>query len=94
MIKRILKYFFPVPTYIVLGLIGLYRLIPFRGMISRCRFTPTCSAYTFEAVKRYGATRGVFMGVKRIFRCHPFARGGYDPVPELDGKNAKTHNHS
>ncbi len=45
-----------------------------------CRFTPTCSEYALEAVSRHGAVRGMGLAVWRILRCHPFARGGYDPV--------------
>ena len=45
-----------------------------------CRFYPTCSEYMAEAVRRYGALRGVWMGLKRLVRCHPFTAGGLDPV--------------
>ncbi|MCK5332757.1 membrane protein insertion efficiency factor YidD [Candidatus Parcubacteria bacterium] len=45
-----------------------------------CRFQPTCSEYTYQAIEKYGAFKGIFMGVKRISRCHPMSRGGYDPV--------------
>ncbi len=50
-----------------------------------CRFVPTCSEYARTAVERYGAIHGGWLAAKRIARCHPFAKGGYDPVPEWPG---------
>jgi putative membrane protein insertion efficiency factor len=47
---------------------------------SACRFYPTCSEYMFQAVEKHGAVRGVWMGLRRLVRCHPFHEGGFDPV--------------
>lgn len=65
----------------ILFLIELYQ--KFSGMFSpRCRFYPSCSHYTHDAIDRHGVLKGVFLGCKRILRCHPFNDGGYDPVPK------------
>lgn len=46
----------------------------------KCRFYPTCSAYAMQAIEKYGVLKGLFLGVKRILKCHPFHPGGYDPL--------------
>jgi len=48
-----------------------------------CRYYPTCSEYTYDAIKSHGILRGVVLGTKRILSCHPWSKGGYDPVPDL-----------
>ena len=68
-------------TGVVLRAIRVYQLTMAPLFAGSCRYYPSCSQYTYEAVTRYGWARGSWMGIKRIGRCHPFARGGYDPVP-------------
>lgn len=67
---------------LILGIIRVYQwtLSPLLG--NACRYYPSCSRYTYEAVQRFGAMRGSWMGIKRILRCNPWFEGGYDPVPE------------
>jgi len=69
------------PKTISLQLVRFYQkfLSPLTG--SSCRFYPTCSQYTYEAIEKYGALQGIWLGGKRILRCHPFSEGGADPVP-------------
>lgn len=66
---------------IVLKLIVLYQRFISPLLAPRCRFYPSCSQYCFDAVEQYGIIKGLFLGIKRVLRCHPFNEGGYDPVP-------------
>lgn len=66
---------------VALGLIRLYQITISQIMPHSCRFTPTCSQYTYESIARFGLFKGVWLGMKRLSRCHPFHPGGYDPVP-------------
>lgn len=64
-----------------LFLIKLYQLTLSPLLGTRCRYHPTCSAYTQEAITKHGLFRGAFLGLRRLSRCHPFHEGGIDPVP-------------
>ena len=74
---------------IVLLLIRGYQLALSPLLGRHCRFLPTCSQYAFEAVQRFGAFKGSWLGLRRILRCHPFHAGGHDPVPELQEVKSK-----
>ncbi|MBN1633469.1 MAG: membrane protein insertion efficiency factor YidD [Ignavibacteria bacterium] len=73
--------------FILINLIRLYQISISPLLPSSCRFYPTCSNYSIEAIKEHGALKGLFLGIKRILKCHPFHEGGYDPVP---GRNLKS----
>ena len=62
-------------------LIAAYQTIVSPLLGPRCRYHPTCSDYMSQAVEQHGALRGVRLGLKRLVRCHPWAEGGYDPIP-------------
>jgi putative membrane protein insertion efficiency factor len=63
--------------YIIKG----YQLFISSWLPPVCRYYPTCSSYAMEAIEKYGAAKGFWLGLKRVLRCHPFHPGGYDPVP-------------
>jgi len=66
---------------IALAMIRFYKRFLSPMLPSSCRFEPTCSVYTYQAIEKYGVIKGSWMGARRISRCHPFHPGGYDPVP-------------
>lgn len=71
---------------VLIFLINCYQKVPGRWH-DACRFTPTCSEYAKTAIERFGAFKGTMLSIKRILRCHPFGKSGYDPVPlELKGR--------
>jgi hypothetical protein len=68
-------------TWLFIGLIRLYQAFISPLLGARCRFTPTCSAYGLEAIKKYGALKGGYLAMKRFLSCHPWGKSGYDPLP-------------
>jgi hypothetical protein len=69
-----------IPKLVALQLLRAYQWMISPLLPPSCRYVPTCSEYAMEAIERYGALRGSWMAFIRILRCHPFVRGGYDPV--------------
>jgi len=75
--------------WIVIGLVRFYQLFISPVLGPRCRFYPTCSSYTIEAIKMHGVLCGSWLAIKRIGRCHPANPGGVDPVPSCGCKHSK-----
>ena len=77
MLRKIL---YPV-TLLLKLLVRAYQLIISPNLPQSCRYTPTCSQYTIEALEKHGPIKGLFLSIKRILSCHPWGGSGYDPVP-------------
>jgi putative membrane protein insertion efficiency factor len=67
--------------YVGMALIRLYQMTLSKALPPSCRFEPSCSHYTYQAIEKYGLIKGSWLGFRRILRCNPFNPGGYDPVP-------------
>ena len=74
---------------VLLALIKGYRLFLSPLLGASCRFYPTCSTYAVEAIEAHGATRGTWLALKRILKCHPWHPGGVDPVPPVEAGSRK-----
>ncbi|HEC82928.1 MAG TPA: membrane protein insertion efficiency factor YidD [Firmicutes bacterium] len=68
-------------TTVLMIIIRVYKVVLSPVLPPSCRFTPTCSTYALEALRRHGLRRGVVLAVRRILKCHPLGGGGFDPVP-------------
>jgi putative membrane protein insertion efficiency factor len=79
-----------VAKLVVLQLLRLYKGAVSPLLLPACRYVPSCSEYAMEAVERYGVLRGGGMALKRLLRCHPFVRGGYDPVAKIHAVHGET----
>ena len=75
--------------WILTKIIRAYQLFLSPVLGSSCRFEPTCSHYSLQAIEKHGAIKGTWFAVKRIGKCHPWGKGGYDPVPEVKSKRSQ-----
>lgn len=73
--------------YLFIAIVRVYQYIISPYLPNNCRYTPTCSQYAVEAFEKHGALKGGWLTIKRIGRCHPWGRGGYDPVPNREHKS-------
>lgn len=78
--KIIFYYIFRIPSFILMGVLKFYKLVISPWMPGACRFYPTCSEYSLQAIKKYGIFKGFYLSLKRVLRCNPYSKGGYDPL--------------
>ncbi len=79
--RRILITLLRLPQKVLMGLVTAYRLLISPALGSNCRFEPSCSAYSLQALGQHGALAGSYLTLRRVARCHPWCDGGHDPVP-------------
>jgi len=81
-LKSIVNYISTAVKWVLIKLVRLYQLTLSPLLGQNCRHFPTCSSYTIEAIEEWGPMKGVWLGIKRILKCHPWGTSGYDPVPK------------
>ena len=79
--------------YLFISIIKIYQRFISPFFPSSCKFSPTCSKYGIEAINKYGPLKGGFLTIKRILRCNPWSKGGYDPIPWKDFYTFKLQSH-
>ncbi|MGD9901477.1 MAG: membrane protein insertion efficiency factor YidD [Spirochaetales bacterium] len=89
MIQKIVKILLYPIKLLLIGLIYFYKIFISPILPKSCIYTPTCSTYSLEAIKRFGPIKGSFLSAKRIISCNPMAKGGFDPVPDNIKGDAK-----
>ncbi|WP_210413923.1 membrane protein insertion efficiency factor YidD [Luteithermobacter gelatinilyticus] len=80
-------------SYVLKGLIKLYKYLISPLLGPKCRYLPTCSEYAYEAIDRFGPFKGTVLAVWRILRCNPWGGHGFDPVPPLEQENSRNKKH-
>ncbi len=79
--NQIIKQLFKPLTWILIGLVKIYQWFVSPILPNSCRYYPTCSSYSIDALKKYGPFKGTWLSIRRILRCNPWGGSGYDPVP-------------
>ncbi len=92
--KKVISFLKKVLSLFLIGIIKFYQLFVSPVLPSSCRFYPTCSNYSIQAIKRFGPVKGGYLSVRRVLRCNPWNPGGYDPVPEKEENNWKKEHFS